>query len=267
MIKIGAWIYDPTKSLFGDKNGKSALYEVFCEDPKKCDLYNDCGSCLLSSGIGSCKFGRKSSTKGFTKRARAFRSWMSDRRDENKEFIGKLNSLQAWNRIIKMQDHYYIPYPHVDGSNWLSSKGAPLKGKWVPESEMSSGLLDQICNFNPRSMFGDVIRSYQEKEVPKLIWDLKKFYPLLFDLLSEDQKARASFKNAIGRKADITTMPPCDVVISKNKWAWDGKYLSGGSMLFQPVKGDIEIRIKPKKGEGVIIANEGQVNSTTEFVD
>lgn len=266
MKKIGAWVYNPQNSLLGDKKGRSALYEVFCEDPEQCDLYTSCGSCLLS-GISSCKFGRKTETSGYTSRARGFHSWMREKKEQNKEYIGKLKQLNAYNRIFKAHGSYYIPYAHMSSKGFLSSDENPIKGKWISEEDMTPNLLATICTHNPRSIFGDVIKSYQKTEVVKFIWDLKKFYPDLFDMLPEEQKDRASAKGAIGRKADITTMPPCKLTISKNTWTWDGEYLVGSSMLFQPVKGDIEIRIKPNSGEAVTIEREDQFSPDVEFLD
>lgn len=267
MIKIGAWVYDPTKNIFGDKTGKSALYEVFCKDPNECDLYKSCGSCLLQSGLGGCKFGRKLKEEGLTKSARNFHSWMSDRRKENDEYIGKLKPLKAFNRIFKAHGSYYMPYAHMDSKGFLSSDSNPIDGKWVSENDMTSDLLGRICAHRPRAIFGGEITSYQKTEVVKFIWDLKKFYPDLFEALPEDQKERASAKGAIGRKADVTTLPPCSITISNNKWEWDGEHLIGSSMLFQPVAGSIEIRIKPKKGEAVTIEREDQFSPEVEFVD
>ena len=266
MIKIGAWVYDPTKNIFGVKTGRSALYEAFCQDPNECDLYKSCGSCLLQ-GVGGCKFGRKSKTEGLTKHARSFQSWMSDRRKENEEYIGRLNPLKAFNRIFKAHGSYYMPYSHLDSSEFMSADSNPIKGKWVSESDMTPDLLGRICAYRPRSIFGGEITSYQKTEVVKFIWDLKKFYPDLFEALPEDQKERASAKGAIGRKADVTTLPPCSITISENKWEWDGEYLIGSYMPLQPVAGGIEIKIKPKKGEAVTIEREEQFSPEVEFVD
>lgn len=267
MIKIGAWVYDPTKNIFGDKGGKAALYEIFCRDPNECDLYKHCGSCLLQGGLGGCKFGDKRKTSGFTKRARNYHSWISARRDENAEYIGKLKPLNAFNRIFKAHGSYYMPYSHMDSTEFLSSDNNPISGKWVAEADMTPDLLARICAHRPKAIFGGEITSYQKKEVVKFIWDLKKFYPDLFDELPEYQRGRASSKSVVGRKADITTLPPCSITISNNKWEWDGEFLTGSSMIFPPVEGSIEIRIKPNKGEAVTIEREDQFSPEVEFVD
>ena len=116
-------------------------------------------------------------------------------------------------------------------------------------------------------MFGEVIKDYQEKEVPKFIADLHAHYPEVFALLPDDQKARLATINYVGRTADITTCAPGQYIFSKGAWTWDGECLTGGSMLFQPVKGEISITIKPKAGERVTITSNDQVTAGTRFLD
>jgi hypothetical protein len=265
MEKISAWVYDPTKSLFGDKSGNAALYEISCQNPQGCDLYTKNNSCILSGSLSGCKFGRKCCTNGPTKRARGFHSWMSDRRKENSEWIGNLDSNTAYNRIFKIQDHYYLPYSFM--AEEYKDCGNPLPSKWVNMNDMTADLLERICNARPRALFGGVISGYQTEQVPKFLTDLRMFYPGLFDLLPEDQKARARSLSNVGRLADITTCLPGPYVFSRDKWDWDGQKLTGRSMLFQPVKGEIEITIVPEKGQGVKITDDAQVGPETMFLD
>lgn len=264
MVTISAWIYDPTKNPFGDKGGRAALYKIECENPQGCDLYVKNNACILSGGLSGCKFGRKSCFDGPTKKARGFYSWMADQKKENAEWIGKLDSNKAWNRIAKINDHYYLPYSFMSGS--LGS-GYPLEGQWVHAEKMTSQLLEKICLARPRALFGGEISDYQKKEVPKFLTDLRMFYPDLFNLLSEAQKVRAQSVSNVGRQADITTCLPGSYIFSNNKWEWDGSKLTGRSMLFQPVKGEIVITITPERGQPVKITDDSQVGPETTFLD
>ncbi len=265
MEKIGAWIYDPDNALFRGSSKHAALYEVFCDDPKLCDLHTSCGSCLLSAGMGECKFGRKKATVGKTKRARSYHTWMAKRRSENKEYIGRLTSLTARNRIFKAHDHWYLPYAHM--TSWGLGDNNPLKSKWVPVEALDAALLDDICMALPRSMMGNVIPSYQSKEIPKFLTDLKMFYPELFTLLTDTQKARVTNMDYVGRQADLITCAPGDYEFLSSTWTWDGELLHGHGMHFKPCKGELTLTIKPEPGQKVKITKNAQVLPTTQFLD
>jgi len=259
---IAAWVYNPENNLFGDKSGKAVRYRISCQNPEGCDIFTKQNSCLLT-GISGCQFGRKSMIEGPTKRSRTFRSWMDEQKKENAEFIGKLGSLRAWNRIALINGYYYLPYSHMDAGIFRVNQ-SPLKDKWVLQEELDAGLLERLCSQVPYG-FGGVIASYQRDVVPKFIADLRMFYPALFELLPDHQKARTiSF---IGRKADLTTCLPGRYKLGTEMWDWDGKSLTGGKMLFQPAPGTCLITVSPNKGAPVTITSDDQVGPETMFLD
>lgn len=265
MTTISAWVYDPTQSLFKDKSGHAALYKIACQNPNGCDLFTKSNTCLLTSAMSPCKFGRKTSIQGPTKKARTFFSWMNEQKKENAEFIGKLQGNKAYNRIAKINSHYYLPYSFM--ANGIFGDGNPLAGAWVPEDEMTADLLERICGARPRSMMGGVIEDYQKNQIPKFLSDLRMFFPEIFALLSEENKKRAENASSIGRTADLMTCLPGEYVFTNGRWNWDGKTLVGRSMLFQPVKGDITITIIPERGQPVKITDDCQVGPETVFLD
>jgi hypothetical protein len=216
------------------------------------------------SGISSCKFGRKTCVNGPTKKARSFYSWMNDQKKENAEWIGKLDQNKAWKRIVKINGYYYLPYSFMAKG---LGEGNALDNAWVQEYRMTSELLERICRARPLAMFGGEILDYQAKEVPKFLTDLRMFYPDLFDLLSDEQKNRAKALSCIGRDADITTCLPGSYLFSNERWEWDGNKLTGRSMLFKPVKGEITITIIPSSGQPVKITDDAQVGPDTIFLD
>lgn len=264
MQKIGAWIRDPQNNLFKGQSKRSALYELFCNDPDSCDLLQKENTCLNCGAMSGCKFGKKIGREGPTRQARSFYKTIDKWKAENEGFIGRLSSLKAYNRIFKASGHYYLPYSFMTKG---LGDGNPLESKWVPEGEMNTALLSKICTAEPHAVFGGVISDYQNKEIPKFISDLKMFYQNVFDLLPQEQKARLESVDYVGRKADITTCAPGDFLFSGRKWRWDGGFLFGNSMLFEPVKGAIEIKIEPKAGEPVKITDNSQVTENTRFLD
>lgn len=266
MQKIGAWIRDPRNNFFKGQTKRSALYELFCEKPETCDLLRLENSCLHCGAMSACRFGRKSGVEGPTRAARSFHSTLERWRKRNEGFLNRLKSLTAYNRIFKTHGHFYLPY------SWMTAGAfggcdTPLKSKWVAEEDMTTELLERVCLAEPRALFGGVIEDYQKKEIPKFIADLKAFYPAIFDLLPDHQKARLATINYVGRKADLTTCAPGKYLFSKSTWEWDGEILHGRSMLFQPVAGDLSITIKPKTGEAVTITSNEQVRANTRFLD
>jgi hypothetical protein len=261
---LSAWVYDPTNNIFGDKGGRAARYRITCQSPQGCDIYTKQGSCLLT-GIGGCKFGRKTSIQGPTKRAQNFRKWMLDQEVENAEHIGKLSPLKAWGRIAYINGFYYLPYSHMEGGLFLRGK-PPLESKWVSEADMTSGLLAKVCSYVPWGL-GGPIPSYQKEIVPKFIADLHMFYPALFSLLPDDQKARIEVVSYVGRTAELKTCNAGEYTFGKDKWHWDGEKLTGNQMLFQPVNGECVITITPKEGASVKITDPSQVGPQTVMLD
>ncbi|MCK4788288.1 MAG: hypothetical protein KAV87_31390 [Desulfobacteraceae bacterium] len=264
MEKIHAWVRDPHNNLFKGMSKRSALFELFCENPKDCDLFVKESSCLLCSGLTSCRFGKKRETVGPTPRAQGFRPKLAKWREDNKEWFNDIKAPKAYNRIFYANGFYYLPYSWMADGMFLTKHA--LAKKWVAKDELTAEVLEKICTARPEGL-GGVIGAYQKKQIPKFISDLKMHYPELFELLSEEQQARVKDISYIGRSADITTCPPGEFVISSDTWRWDGRILYGRKMIFQPVEGDIEIRIIPNKGESVKITNNNQVSETTRFLD
>lgn len=266
MQKIGAWIRNPKHNWIKGQDKHCALFELFCENPGACDLLTNENTCLHCGAMSPCRFGRKASTEGPTTAARSFYSTMEKWRKQNEGHLDRLKSLRAYNRVFKANGHFYLPYSFMT-KDWMGPDDAPLESKWVSDADLTTELLGRICQAKPRALFGGVITDYQNKEVPKFISDLKAFYPEVFDRLPQDQKARIASINYVGRTADITTCAPGEYIFSKNKWQWDGSVLRGRSMLLPPVKGDLEITIKPIAGEAVTISDNTQVTATTRFLD
>ncbi len=264
MRQIYAWIRDPANNIFKGMSKRSALFRLFCSDPESCDLFVKEQSCLHCSAMQPCKFGKKVGVDGPTRASRSYFSTIDKWRKENAAFFGLLKDLKAYNRVFRTHGHFYLPYSFMIGT---FGDGYPLESKWVAEADLTATLLEKICTARPRAMMGGEITDYQKKEIPKFISDLHMHYPEIFVLLPDEQKARLATVSYVGRKADLLTCAPGNYVFARTSWAWDGEFLTGKSMLFQPVAGDIEIKIKPKAGAVVEISNNAQVLPSTRFLD
>jgi len=263
---ITAWVYNPTKALFGKKSDRSARYEVSCENPNSCDLFVRENSCLLTGACASCKFGTKTAKQGPTERARNFHDWISKEKAHCENVSRPMKSLKAYNRIFKTNGYYYLPYGGM--SDAIFSDGAPLRSQWVPEADMTAEQLERICTARPRNIYGEAIRRYQEEQVPKFLADLKIYYPDLFTLLSDEQQSRVETIDYVGRKADLTTLAPGPIEINRDIWEWDGATLTRkGDILLQPVPGEATQSIVPKPGSAVKITRNDQVTAKTVLLD
>lgn len=264
MQQIYAWIRDPKNNLFKGMTKRSALFRLFCQNPAGCDLYVKESTCLHCSAMSPCRFGRKVETEGPTRAARSFYTTLEKWRKENAEYMGRLKDLTAYNRVFRTNGYFYLPYSFMTGT---FGYGYPLESKWVAEADMTPELLSKICAARPSAMMGGEITDYQKKELPKFISDLHVHYPEVFALLPEARKDGLALISYVGRKADITTCKEGEYVFADRRWKWDGQHLLGKTMLFQPVKGDIEIKIRPEVGSPVTITDNAQVGPQTKFLD
>lgn len=262
--KIHAWIYDPQQAIMKGQSKKAALFQLFCDKTESCDLYQKYNCCLRQSGQ-ACKFGRKAVTAGPTPRARSFYKTMENWKKQNESAFKQLSKVRGTGQIQRIADHYYLPYRHM--FQGVFGRGSPLESKWVARSDMTSDLLSKICSARPCSEFGGEIVDYQRETVPRFIVDLRDNYPDLFELLPADQRARIESVSHVGRKALLRTCAPGLYEFNDVLWVWDGEFLRGKSMLFQPVPGEIEIKIAPSKDAEVKITRNDQVTDQTQFVD
>jgi len=129
--QISAWIRDPANNWIKGMSKHAALYRLFCENPEACDLFVRENTCLNCGVMSSCKFGRKIGTEGPTRQARSFYTTVQKWKEENAEYISKLNSLTAYNRIFRTNGYFYLPYAFMTGS---FGSGCPLDS-----NEMGSG--------------------------------------------------------------------------------------------------------------------------------
>lgn len=266
MEKIHAWIYNPDHALMKGMSKKVALFELHCEDPKKCGLHANHNNCLLQGAFNGCKFGRKVKKEGPTKRARKYYDWIAKAREDNKGYFDSISTGSEYRGISKIHDHWYLPYSYMSDS--CKDNGFPIHSQWVHEDDMTAELLERICEAKPRYIFEyKTIAKYQDETVPRFLHDLKTHHPELLALLPKNQRDRVENISFIGREADITTCAAGNYRMGTDIWEWDGSRLVGGKMLFQPAKGKIRIEIEPDKGQSVKITSNDQVTPETVFLD
>ncbi len=275
---IDVRVYDPTKSIFKSKASDRAECWIYsCSSKDTCSLYSF-GKCVQKDMFNCrCPNGKVSHEYGPTKRARAFRTWISERQTRYAEFLNKLTTTEKL--IAKVGDYYYLPYPHmsyeskapfISNATFMSS-GSPF----IHEKDFNVKTIEMLLRHRPMAMFGGEITDYRLKEVPLFVKHLKEFFPDIFNEVSKTvnlQSYITSFSN-IGRKALLSSLKPGTMLQPKKDknetWFWDGKFLfsTDAFLGFMPVKfSDHYIKIKPLEKEVITITSEDQVCDGIVFV-
>jgi hypothetical protein len=266
---VHANVYDPSRpSLFGNnKNDKAQCQTIECSNSENCDLFKR-GECAIRKGLlgGECPYGKWQTETGYTRRAKRFHGWISERK-ERCEGVGYL---KAPKRLGIVGDFVYLPYSHINKDGGLFSAST----LFMPVSEFTCDKIKELCLYRPEAIMGGEITSYQKEVVPLFILHLSEIMPELYrelcDAWPRAKKIVEKHSN-VGRKALLSTVVPNVGVLTgihRDDWVWDGEYLTmtnkeASSMLVK----HSEVRIKPVDGETVKICSEDQVNEKTVFVD
>ncbi len=75
-------LYRPDRSVFkSSKNDRSEVQIITCTNNDNCQLFQR-GECACRKGLfgGSCQYGRSSKQQGFTRRARKYNAWCSEKK-------------------------------------------------------------------------------------------------------------------------------------------------------------------------------------------
>ena len=290
---ISLCIFDPKNSIFKQKASKKARTEViFCSNSENCDLYK-AGSCLYG-GIFThhCEYGRREIEHGYTKKARAYSKWISDRK-EKYDPDGKVGRLSSpINKLAVIGDYIYLPYAQMNMNEAVPfdvHSNIFISGtKLISKSDFNVNTIKSIVEFRPMALMsgphGREILSYQKEEVPLFLAHLNELFPELYEELFETypelkEKYKPKRISYIGRKAYLLTLSS-GFSFSTNhkkypvKWYWDGTMLTsksehaydktwGGIKEFD----EVSIELKPNKDTVIEVQDNSWVLPTTKFKD
>ena len=272
-------IFEPTKSLFkSNRNKKAECHTIDCTHSDQCGLFarGEC-SYLRALGWQRCPYGKFRTQTGYTPRARAYGTWIYDRKKEY-ENVGRLSGHTDMMAIVG--DYVFLPYAHMtmnENVPFIAKGGAFLHGNcFLPKEHFTIDNIIKICNFRPQALFGGEIKTYQQEEVPKFLIHLSECMPDLFDVLcGQYERAKTAFeeRNYVGRKALLSTIKPNIGELKDihgGLWTWDGTYLtsknSHASFLLIERKEYTELRIKPTEEAIVKITDNDQVTKETKLL-
>lgn len=266
---IHVHVYDPTHRIFKEAPKRASAIVISCARAGECDAYKN-GKCILvHKPFGPRCFGRQSHHEGPTRRAKAFRGFISRWKDHEK--YGALE-MQP-NKVFRVGDGYFMPYAHIDlmeSSPFEKHSGFFASGFPYLENPTAEAL-STIYTQRPQALMGGEIKDYQAKIVPQIVKHLHDEYPELYQrLLSVHPEASENVENFdyTGKKAVLSTLLPGEIKISKNRWTWDGEVLTGpgSNMIFAPANAE-EVIVKPGKDAVVKVTDPGMVGPDTTIID
>lgn len=273
---INAVVTDPAS--IGYKKDRAECELIKCSHSDKCDLYKK-GQCSFVSTMGweRCPYGTVQREQGFTAKSGKYQTWINSKEEEYSDVLRKLKGHSQY--IAKVGDYVFLPYSFItlnESVPFLKHSSAFVKGlPFLHKDQFTMKVVKNICEFKPQALMGGEIKDYQKKSVPLFLKHLSESMPGFFSQLILEYPRAAkvveSFSN-IGRKALIKTLTPnvgIFIESGKYKWTWNGTYLISKdyNSFLLPINDVIEHRIEPSDRSAIKVTDEGQVNSSTVFLD
>ena len=270
-------VFTPHNAIFkSSRKEKAETQVILCGRPDDCELLKR-GECSLRSAFGwhKCPYGYFRKDEGFTPKARAYTTWISDRK---KKYEG-VPYLKDHSEVLAfVGDYVFLPYSHMDMADvGFIQKNTGFLGHgcaFLKKEKFTVENIEYLIHFHPQAWMGGEIPDYQKESVPKFVKHLQEKCPDLFKKLLEYDPSVQDIINKYsykGRKAILQTLTPNIgkfVDIHKGEWVWDGEYLASlnAHASFMLVDKFDEIKVKPKPGATVTITEDAQVNDKTEFL-
>lgn len=272
MDKINVDLYGG-KGIFGGRETPLNVDITYCEKYKDCSFYKK-GKCFCAGRIGpNCKFGKKQNIQGYTSRALKYNEFRRKYRED--ECFAKLD--EPNNKIGKIKDTFVInmKYLHENegGGYKIETNLVSHPLICIPENEFTNNLIELICSGKPRTIFeNEIIKSYQEKDVPRFLYELKTDFKEIYDeFIKEYPEYKNLEMNFIGRKAYINTLKNGAELSDCHKNIWkieNDEIVCYGWLTWLPFgKTPTETRIKITDDMICEITDNNQVKEDTRFKD
>jgi len=269
------------KSIFGGRETPLEASVISCDRFNKCSFYQQ-GYCLNVRGLsGFCKYGRVSTHKGYTSRAKKYGQFK--RKWQEHEEYGKLQRPPS--KLGLIDNVVVFPYPYVrlkqteEGVWKVSDPSFNNSIAFVEYDQFTVDLIYNICTFRPQAMMGGEISKYQKETIPLFLAHLEEVLPEKYQEFVGKHPEFAQKIDYVGRKAYLKTVLPSKVHYKgewysrfNEEWYWDGEYLiyQNGYVGDFRVTNDYEvaeIKIKPSDQSVITITSNEQVTKETIFID
>lgn len=273
MDKINVDLYGG-KSIFGGRETPLEAEITYCDKYKICSFYKQ-GKCFSAGRWKTnCKFGNKRREIGYTSRAKKYyefkNKWSSDesynKLEEPENIIGQIGDIFVLNTG-------YL-YEKEEGGYYIDRHFGQAPLIYVSKKEFTNDLIKFICDAKPKTIFDrKEIEAYQEKIVPRFLYELKTEFKELYDSFIKEYPEYENKKiNFVGRKAYINTLKNGSELVDchKNVWKIENKeivcYNWSTWLPFGKNKGT-ETRIKITDEMTYQITDNEQVTENTKFAD
>lgn len=206
--------------------GQAAAAEMtYCERSDECPLYAK-GKCILCKQFmrsETCPYGKVEFTRGYTRRAKKYGEFMrAAKSDDAYEKLG--NALQRI-LVVPVGDYVYLslgsvvvryePDEKKRGDSFMSRlyNGVAItdalmfvEGCWLPKKLVTPALMKAVCERVPFG-FNGRMDGYQERDVPRIVEELMKNLPDVYEGLVEIAPRYKDVKfDYVGRRAFLKTL-------------------------------------------------------------
>lgn len=260
---------------------KSYIKYIKCEQYSTCKAFNKT-KCV---GFEHCPYGSFVKENGYTKKAKASRTWSNSKQ----ELVKDIKQNQKVEKMMEINEYIYFPY-----SYWsFNAKEERMKPysrhlfsydtNFIHKNDFFDiDFLNIVLSRTPPSAMGGPISDYQYKIVPKIISHLKEeFNELYLKLIDKYPKYSIENKeiNFVGRKALIKTLVP-NIKFKYDKYE---AYFNGDQLVIMDYplsllflkdinivnKQDtfIDFEIDVSNEDFIIISDNKQADKYTKFID
>lgn len=255
---IATWYGDPARGIFKPNKSKdhATISRLYCSLEDPCPLLQQ-GKCIRRGWLQRCMYGSQSLEEGPVIRAKGYLPFVA----RAKEAAAACGDVESWpNRMAYVGDYVYLPYAHMDSSQGAFVQGPSGYGKQEPLPFMqnsalfSSGmpfikrelftpdLIGRIIAWRPQALMGGEITSYQSKEVPQFLRDLRATDRPMFDAAVALYPAIAQRipdnRVLLGKHARLGDLPSGKVKHYSHVYQWDAEEKSltntDGAMIMTP---------------------------------
>lgn len=253
-------------------NERERFEATYCTYEGECKMYSQ-GKCVsIPNLFGNTHCPHAKTTRGFglTKRARGFGKLSSQWREQYKTDIKT-----EYEFIRECGDYIFLPIAHL--AVYSDKVFHELENDYfVPKELFTVGNIRRIITRHPRALMGGIIQSYQGKEVPKFIRQLKEFSPTLYqEYLQKYPDDKERFEsicgNYIGRKAYLNTLNDGATYIDCHRNEWikqDGYLVCNEYNTWLAIGKEKRICKQQIMGDEIVkITSNDYVSSKTVFVD
>lgn len=265
----------PHNSMFKQfRNDKAQFKLVYCDNSENCEAYKKGACVMFSFSAQKCPHGTKSVETGFTPKARKYFEWIKEREDRVKD----IPQLDEQAHMFSTGEYIWNRFDNWTNDSRMNESNKRIMfaaGKqFIPKNDFTPEFIQKMIEARPQAMFGGTIKSWTEKDVPRMVRQIKTAFPDIYEAWASKYPAHAEqYANIsdVGRKAILQTLSPGVVINNKKKgiMVWDGEYVTCDNFydLWFDIKGHASVKIKPRERFAIEVISDNLVNDNTEFVD